>query len=443
MKEILSWSLQWISSVFEIWSCFQIVACLTDCTNNIKVWTRILRWMGIVIIGSLLAINRRIAFFSFGMFLIVAFFSILLMTCIVKKKVVFISSIIISYYTMIALQDFVFAFLSIIYAGSSFGQIIYFGNSIWKSVIYFISRILLIVLICVLLRKRNLLINVLQEYYRPFLAFGLFSLFVLRIYHTLIILIFNSRGQYVEYMAKEILASLIILLIVAYVTVLLLLKNSYTANQNKFLVFQERLLKEKYNEIAVEMENQQKVVHDIKHHFLVLRGLAREKSIEKIDSYLANIEEQFMDLKVNKWTKNEIVNLILTQKKGIAEKAGIAFQIVIDKRIEIPVTDSENCAIFGNLLDNAIEACGKYTLGKPWINVKIKQQGKMVMLEVENSTETFPQKVNGKWISSKEGTQIHGYGLKSVEDIVKRHNGIISYQTESDSFAVFITLFDS
>lgn len=442
MRDILSWGLQWISSLLEIWGCFQIVAYLTDFTDNIKLWERILRWMGIITLGSLLAINRKIAFFSYAMFLLVTLFSILLMLCIVKKRLAFVSSIIITYYTMIALQDFAFAFVSIICEGSSFERIIYFGNSIWKSAIYFISRLLMLILMCLILKKKNQLTNVLEEYWRPFLAFDLFSLFVLKIYHTFIILLLNNRGRYIENMAKEILASLIVLLVVAYATVLLFLKNSYTTNQNKFLVFQEKLLKEKYKEIAVEIENQQKVIHDIKHHFLVLRGLAKEKSIQKMDAYLSDIENEFIDLKIKKWTANEIVNLILNQKMGVAQKAGISFQVDIEKRIEIPISDNENCAIFGNLLDNAIEACEKSTIGKTWINVKMKRQGRMFMLEIVNSTETFPQKADGKWMSSKEGTQIHGYGLKSVEDIVKRHKGIISYKTGSNYFAVIITLFD-
>lgn len=256
------------------------------------------------------------------------------------------------------------------------------------------------------------------------------------------ILLLKDKTQYMENMAKEILASLVVLLALTYITVLLFLKNSYTANQNKFLSFQEKLLKEKYQEIAEEMGNQQKVVHDMKHHFLALRGLLTEHNMQKMETYLSDVEKEFVNLKMKKWTENEIVNLILNQKKSLAQKAGIDFQVDTQGRIEIPVSDSENCAVFGNLLDNAIEACEGVAAGERWITIKMKRQGRMFMLEIENSAEYFPRKLNGQWLSSKQDKQMHGYGLKSVEDIIKRHGGVISYKIEDKKFAVIITLFD-
>lgn len=123
------------------------------------------------------------------------------------------------------------------------------------------------------------------------------------------ILLLKDKTQYMENMAKEILASLVVLLALTYITVLLFLKNSYTANQNKFLSFQEKLLKEKYQEIAEEMENQQKVVHDMKHHFLALHGLLTENNIQKMETYLSDVEKEFVNLKMKKWTENEIVKI--------------------------------------------------------------------------------------------------------------------------------------
>lgn len=434
--------LQWLVSVFEIWYGFRLVLYLTDLTDSIKLWGNILRWAGIIVFGSLLAFNRTIAFFSFGMFVLQIIFSILCMLCIVRRKPAFISCVIITYYTMVALQDFAFAFIGMIYDSSSFEQIIYFGDSIWKSIIYFTSRLFVSLLIGVLLRKKDLSGDVLGAYWKPFLAFDLFLLFVLRTYQTFIIVLLNDKGQYIEIMTKEILASLIFLLAMAYVTAFLFLKNSYTANQNNFLLLQEKLLKEKYKEVAAEIENQHKVVHDVKHHLLVLQGLLKEKEIQRMDAYLADVEKEFTVSEMKKWTENEIVNLILNQKIVSAQKAGISFRIDIEERVAIPVSDSENCAIFGNLLDNAIEACERIESGEKWIHVKMRRQGRMFMLEVANSTETFPQKVNGKWTSSKQEGQMHGYGLKSVEDIVKRHKGIVSYKTGAGKFAVIITLFD-
>ena len=404
--DIVSFGGQWLASLFEIWFCFRLVLYFMILEDRVKLWEHILRWAGIVVFGSLLALNRTIAFFSHGMFVIEILFSVLCMMCIVRKKVVLVSCIVTTFYAMIALQDFAFAFICIIFDRYSFEKIYWFENSIWKSMIYFCSRVFLAILISVLLRRKhvseNALEELLEEYWKPFLALDLFLLFVLRIYHTFMILLLKDKTQYMENMAKEILASLVVLLALTYITVLLFLKNSYTANQNKFLSFQEKLLKEKYQEIAEEMGNQQKVVHDMKHHFLALRGLLTEHNMQKMETYLSDVEKEFVNLKMKKWTEDEIVNLILNQKKSLAQKAGIDFQVDTQGRIEIPVSDSENCAVFGNLLDNAIEACEGVAAGERWISIKMKRQGRMFMLEIENSAEYFPRKLNGQWLSSKQ-----------------------------------------
>jgi sensor histidine kinase regulating citrate/malate metabolism len=93
--------------------------------------------------------------------------------------------------------------------------------------------------------------------------------------------------------------------------------------------------------------------------------------------------------------------------------------------------------LLGNLLDNAVEVCKRLddNIDK-WITVKIESQKHLLFLVIENAVCEPPVKKNGTPISIKQDKMRHGYGLKSVEQIVNKHEGMIMYQSRDKAFQV-------
>ena len=65
----------------------------------------------------------------------------------------------------------------------------------------------------------------------------------------------------------------------------------------------------------------------------------------------------------------------------------------------------------------------------------------MLFRSISNNVAAIPQKKKERFVSEKPNKSMHGFGLKSVERIVKRHGGLISYDTKGDSFRVGISFF--
>lgn len=99
-------------------------------------------------------------------------------------------------------------------------------------------------------------------------------------------------------------------------------------------------------------------------------------------------------------------------------------------------------SLFGNLLDNAIEACERMKGGDRWIQIQISRQKEILNIEISNSIEKVPEEKNEEFISSKENKKLHGYGMKSVRRIVERYTGEIFYQIQERKFCVRVTFFD-
>ena len=129
--------------------------------------------------------------------------------------------------------------------------------------------------------------------------------------------------------------------------------------------------------------------------------------------------------------------MILEQKRALAEQEGIAFTIQAVPIAEWPFNDSETCSLLGNLLDNAVEACKRLddNIDK-WITIKIESQKHLLFLVIENAVCELPIKKNGRPVSIKQDKMRHGYGLKSVERIVNKHEGMITYQSQDKAFQV-------
>lgn len=126
----------------------------------------------------------------------------------------------------------------------------------------------------------------------------------------------------------------------------------------------------------------------------------------------------------------------------MAEQKEITFVVQKEGYIKLPFTDSESCSLFGNLLDNAIEACEQIKGEERRVNLYLKYQGEMLFIDISNNIDKPPVNKNGKWQTTKKDKKIHGYGLKSVEEIVKKYDGEIAYQIEEKVFNVHLSFFD-
>lgn len=136
---------------------------------------------------------------------------------------------------------------------------------------------------------------------------------------------------------------------------------------------------------------------------------------------------------------NQVIDFVLNQKILQAEKKGVDFQIHTQTLVPIPLSESEICALFGNLLDNAIEAAQKATGEPGWVDVYISQKGDMLFVEIANNFLTNPIFENGELVSTKGSN--HGYGIRSAKRVVDKYDGWMTFKADGHVFRVNILVF--
>ena len=132
------------------------------------------------------------------------------------------------------------------------------------------------------------------------------------------------------------------------------------------------------------------------------------------------------------------MDALLAYKRKICADKNIVFRI---NAINFPVDlllDDEYVGIFGNLLDNAIEAAEK-TLS-PWICLKSFTASGQWILEVTNSKSVNEAPLERNMETIKEDKKNHGLGGKIVKRIVKKYRGVVNYRDYGDSFEVMTAI---
>ena len=143
--------------------------------------------------------------------------------------------------------------------------------------------------------------------------------------------------------------------------------------------------KQKYEEIRASIEQNKELVHDTKNHYLVISEYVKNQEYEKLENYVDEIRRNFVKINPQIYTGNHVVDLILGQKRILAVQKGIDFQLDVTPLSSLTMEEREICSLFGNLLDNALEACEKVTdKERKKISIKIEQHMQMLFLVLRN-----------------------------------------------------------
>lgn len=93
----------------------------------------------------------------------------------------------------------------------------------------------------------------------------------------------------------------------------------------------------------------------------------------------------------------------------------------------------------GNLCDNAIEALSKENNNREF-TVSLFEKGNNYIISVKNHISSSVLTDNKDLKTSKPDSVFHGLGLKTVNSIVKKYNGILDISEEDYTFIVNIMI---
>ena len=229
-------------------------------------------------------------------------------------------------------------------------------------------------------------------------------------------------------------------LCLTYLMFLFLYFKEYEANkeaeQRNQIIEMKRVQSEKELEALHRSERAVSILrHDMRHFLLSISSYIENNENEKALDYINEVIHTSDKTALQRYCKNNIVNLILSSHEGEMKKKQITFQYTIQIPEKLRISDVDLTALLSNGLENAIHAVSDLPMPKRIIRLDMNHD--KLLISLKNTYAIKPQIIDGLPYTSEAG---HGFGTKSIWYVAEKQNGNCQFMVDDRFFTMRIIL---
>ena len=184
-------------------------------------------------------------------------------------------------------------------------------------------------------------------------------------------------------------------------------------------------------------------MHDVHAYLSNLRILAMDNRNQEIVQIINEMEGGIQEEIENKvYSGNAVLNAVLTERAARANRDGIDMHIFVENFLRMDfISDADMISMFGNLLDNALEAAGQCEEGSRRVEAKLFMGNEyMLVLCIQNSFVTPVRWSGDKLLTTKQDDRMHGLGTGIVKKLAEKYGGTLSLQEEENIFVTTLMI---
>ncbi|WEV65864.1 GHKL domain-containing protein [Bifidobacterium sp. ESL0764] len=196
---------------------------------------------------------------------------------------------------------------------------------------------------------------------------------------------------------------------------------------------------QEYLQSKENIESLGRISHDLKHQITALRA---EVDPEHAAAGFEQLEASVREYSAQEHTGNSVLDVILTSKVKACTQHGITLTTVADGKLLGDMSSMDIATLFGNALDNAIEAAAQVPQPeRRLIKLALYQHGQFTVIRVENYYEsTLRTDDQGDLKTTKSDQRAHGYGVKSIKHIAGLYHGNVTIKARDHWFTLTVLL---
>lgn len=215
--------------------------------------------------------------------------------------------------------------------------------------------------------------------------------------------------------AKELISAQMVVLCMCIIFVIII---------TNYIIF---LMIEKYTTVEEKQYEEEMIQREI---------LYRNEYYQDMERY----QEQIQDIRLAEeiiYSANPVVNAILKVKSVKAKEKEIPMQVttLLPQRVSVDIGDMG--VLYGNLLDNAIEAAMAVEQEKRYVHVESKFQEGRLLLSIKNSK---PSGTSSYQQTNKKDKIKHGRGIRSVRKVAEKYGGELLLKDQGEHFEAVLLL---
>lgn len=200
----------------------------------------------------------------------------------------------------------------------------------------------------------------------------------------------------------------------------------------------QELQEKRYEDLYQKIKELRGFRHDYRHHVNYMNQLCAASEWEGLQKYVQSLGKMQHRVSMVS-TGNFVVDAVVSYFQMQMQEKGIELHWfgTLPKQLAMEVT--ETCALFSNLLENAVEASEQVvqaTGERVLIQVDVQRDEQYIYVDIVNrmligDTEVLKTK--------KKGSE-HGFGIWNIKAIVDRYHGMIEWKVEGDTMHVEMEL---
>lgn len=263
---------------------------------------------------------------------------------------------------------------------------------------------------------------------------------------TMIVMIFTADIDVEKVGSFSFLLARVLLLLCVFVVYSTLLDALDAIRRQAALTeqaeMQEQLLnlqRRQHEQLLQYNEDVKAARHDLRQHLSVMWAYLDRNDIDGLKGYLMSYEKKLPPDVRRTFTKNFALNAVCTRYAEEARRYEIDYDAALDMPERLPMNEPEVCALLGNLLENAVDACRDARCSAPFIRVRGMWEDGHIVFAVDNSCEQEPVWMDGRLLSSKrEG---FGTGTWTIQRAAERNGGTVAFTYKDGVFFASVFLY--
>lgn len=192
-----------------------------------------------------------------------------------------------------------------------------------------------------------------------------------------------------------------------------------------------------YDEINRRYQESRKIRHDINNHLLAVSSLIESGNIDRAKKYINEVSEKIDLAAMPVKTGSEVLDALLFKKteQALEKRISLCFEVSCPL-LGYGISDYDLCTVFGNIIDNALEAVNENDV----ITVTIGSQLDMLYIACENPLRKPLRKRGDRILTTKGNPLSHGYGIARIKEIARHYNGTAEIRDEDGKFLIEILI---
>lgn len=189
-----------------------------------------------------------------------------------------------------------------------------------------------------------------------------------------------------------------------------------------------------YTALTSQYEANRRIRHDILHHVNTIRYLLANGQQQEATEYAGQLLAENQRSSQLGQCDNPVIDAFLYGRVQEAKAQGITVETHIILPVELPVSNTDLVIVFGNLMDNAVEACAKLENPKIELNAHI-EKGYLVITE-SNPAVPEPEGRKQRRIPELE----RGVGMQILKSVAENYQGSCMSETGNGNYSVSVFL---